>query len=100
MEIAVYVDVLFALNFLMDLVMVFLTALVVKTQISIRRITLAAGILALYGTLIAIPRMQMWFSLVGRIAVSLGSVCAFCPRGKPKSLKSWNTTEKIFWYSS
>ena len=82
MEIAVYLDVLFALNFLMDLVMVFLTALVVKTQISIGRISLAAGILAFYGTLIAIPRMHTWFSLAGRIAVSLGSVSAFCPKGK------------------
>lgn len=82
MEVTVYLDVLFALNFLMDLLMVFLAALVTKTRISILRLTLAAGMLALYGTLIVFPNLQSGYSLMGRLAVSLAGVWTVCPKGR------------------
>ena len=82
MEVTVYLDVLFAVNFLMDLVMVFLAVLGTKSRISMWRLTLGAGLLALYGTLIVFPKLEGGFSLPGRIAVSLISVCLICPKGK------------------
>lgn len=94
MEVVIYADVLFALNFFMDLVMVFLTLLAVKLRISMVRLTAAAAILALYGTLIVFPELHSWFSLLGRIGVSLLALKLVCPR---KEHKQWLKAVLVFW---
>ena len=82
MEVTVYLDVLFAINFLMDLVMVFLALLASKSRVSMWRLTFAAGLLALYGTFIVFPKLEGGFSLTGRVAISLISVWIACSKGK------------------
>ena len=77
-----YLDVLFAINFLMDLVMVFLALLASKSRVSMWRLTFAAGLLALYGTFIVFPKLEGGFSLTGRVAISLISVWIACSKGK------------------
>ncbi len=94
MDVTVYIDVLFALNFFMNLVLLFLTALAVRLSVSLWRITLSAGILALYGLLIVVPRLSLLFSFWGRFAVSVLAVMLLC-KGKNQGLK-WKTVG-VFW---
>lgn len=71
MEVVVYADILFALNYLMDLWMVLLVTAAGKLRPSVGRMTICSAILALYGSLIVFPDIHIAFSLVGRIIVSL-----------------------------
>lgn len=74
MEVTVYMDVLFALNFFMDLVMVFLTQLVCRDKISVLRLSIVTTVLAVYGTVSVLPQMQWCGSMLGRVAVSVLSM--------------------------
>lgn len=93
MEVIVYADVLFALNFLMDLVMVFLTRLVTKQPVSVCRLTVAALILAVYGTLVVFPNMELCFSLSGRVILSFLALRCL-------GRKQWIKTVMVFWLIS
>lgn len=94
MEVVIYADVLFALNFFMDLVMVFLTLLAVKLRISMIRLTAATSMLAFYGTLIVFPELHSCFSLLGRVGVSLLALKLLCPKG---GNKRWLKAVLVFW---
>lgn len=74
MEVTVYADVLFALNYLMDLLILFLTVQLTRLELKIGRISAAAGILALYGTLVFVPELRLLYSLLGRVAAGMLAV--------------------------
>lgn len=93
MEVVVYADVLFALNFLMDVIILFVALVVTKQSISMFRLSGAAVLLAVYGTVAVIPDMQWFFSMLGRVGVS--SVAIRC-LGKSQ----WLKTTVVFWLVS
>lgn len=82
MEIEVYADILFALNFFMDLNILFLTVILSRLKLSVLRITAAGSLLALYGTVMFYPELALWYSLPGRIAVSAGAIFLLKKRGR------------------
>ncbi len=93
MEVVVYADVLFALNFFMDVTILFVALVVTKQSISMFRLTGAAVLLAVYGTVAVIPNMQWLFSMLGRIGVSLVAIRCL---GKHQ----WLKTTAVFWLTS
>ncbi len=93
MEIVVYADVLFALNFFMDLVMVFLVKVVTKSPASVLRLTLASAVLGIYGTLMVAPNTEIWFSFLGRVIVSFLAI-------RILEKKQWLKTVAVFWLIS
>lgn len=90
MEVVVYADILFALNYLMDLWMILLVTAAGKLRLSVGRMTLSAAILAFYGSLIVFPQIHMAFSLGGRIAVSLLAM-------KILDRRAWLKATLLFW---
>ena len=71
MAVTVYADVLFAWNYLMDLVLLIVTTQFSRAMTRPLRISIAAALLALYGTLVFIPSLKMLYSVLGRIAVGV-----------------------------
>ncbi len=70
MEIIVYADILFFWNYLMDFQIIFLTTVFSRNSYNLGRMTLATGILALYGTLSFLPEYKLFYSLIGKFVVS------------------------------
>lgn len=97
MVIDVYADVLFAINFLMDLIILFAAAVLSRIHISPPRISAAAALLALYGTVMFYPRIAFIYSVLGRAAVSAAAVLILCASLKPKVLIK---TAVSFWTST
>lgn len=97
MEIDIYLDVLFALNFIMDLVIIFAVTVLSRLKISITRISVSSGFLALYGTLIFQPGIDFFYSLTGRIFVSAAAVYVLLPK---KILKKYLCALGLFWLVS
>ncbi len=81
MNITIYADVLFATNFLMDLVILFLTMMLGRIEFCLRRLTLATTLLALYGTVSFLPELQLFFSMLGKILAGAVAVWMLKPQG-------------------
>lgn len=81
MELTVYADVLFATNFLMDLIVLFLTVQLSRTELNLVRLTLADCIMALYGTVSFIPEMSFLVSFLGRSLVGMIATWILAPKG-------------------
>ncbi len=97
MEVTIYIDVLFALNFLMNLVLLFLTAMAVRIHISVPRMTAAAALMALYGVLAVLPVLSFLLSIVGKIAITIPAVLLLCRNENWRvQIKTWG----IFWLIS
>ncbi len=71
MAVTVYADVLFALNYLIDFILLIVTVQFSRAMTRPLRISVAAALLALYGTLVFIPSLKMLYSVLGRIAVGV-----------------------------
>lgn len=71
MAVTVYADVLFALNYLIDFILLIVTVQFSRAMTCPLRISVAAALLALYGTLVFIPSLKMLYSVLGRIAVGV-----------------------------
>lgn len=77
MEIVIYGDLLFAINFLMDSVIVFFTCLLTPTDFKVWKIMLASAILSLYGTIAFNPEL-LWVSAIPiRVIVSAIAILIF-----------------------
>jgi len=97
MEVTVYIDVLFALNFLMNLVLLFLTALAVRIPVSLARITASATLLAVYGVLVVFPELSPVFSFVGKVGITVPAILILCSKEQRRlQLK----TLGVFWLIS
>jgi len=59
----VYIDMLFLLNFLMDSVTLYATALFLKKSLAVWRMTLSAAIAALYSCVMFFPQLSFMYSL-------------------------------------
>ena len=97
MEIQIYADVLFALNFFMDLNILFITVLLGRIRLSILRISTAGFILALYGTAVFYPPIALGYSLPGRILISAGAVFLLEKHGR---LIRFAKVYSLFWIVS
>lgn len=92
-----YIDVLFALNFLMNLVLLFMTAVAVRLRVSLLRITTASAFLALYGTLAVVPELNLLGSFMGKILSTSPAILLLCKGEKGKvRWKAWI----VFWLVS
>lgn len=76
---AVYIDLLFLINFLFDASILFCTSLFLKRTISIPRLCITAAILALYSTIMFFPQIHLFYSLAGKILILLISVSLAFP---------------------
>ncbi len=81
MELTVYADVLFATNFLMDLVILFLTVQLSRIDWRLGRLTIASALLALYGTVSFLPEVGVIPSFLGRGIVGMVAVWILKPNG-------------------
>ncbi len=81
MELTIYADVLFATNFLMDLGILFLTMQLSRMKWKLFRLTLASGLLALYGTVSFMPELSGILSGVGRFLMGMIAVWILSPPG-------------------
>lgn len=70
----VYIDLLFLINFLFDISILFCTSLFLKRTISITRLSITAAVLALYSTVMFFPQIRLLYSLAGKVIVLLISV--------------------------
>lgn len=86
----IYVDVYFCLNFLMDFVVLFITRIIVKDNKKIYRLTLAAGLGALYATIILIFHLNGIVAYICTYFIMAQLMCmvAFGRAGLKKSLKN------------
>lgn len=75
----IYADVLFALNYLMDLQILFLTALVSRCKIRLGWLTAATAALALYGTAAFWPETGLLGGLPGRLGAAGAAVWLMAP---------------------
>ena len=80
MELTVYGDLLFATNFLMDLVILFLTVQMSGLELKLIRLTLAAALLALYGTVTFLPELSFFMSFLGRSAAGALAIWLLAPK--------------------
>ena len=97
MVIDVYADVLFAINFLMDLVIIFVTAVMAREKICIARISIAAAVLASYGTFVFYPQISFIYSVLGRALMSAAAVIILC---KSLNIKRLLKAALVFWIST
>lgn len=67
MEITIYADVLFGWNFLIDLFLLSVTVSLSRTEWRLGRMTLSAGMLALYGTMAFFPKWQILGGVAGKL---------------------------------
>ena len=70
----VYIDLLFLINFLFDVAVLYCTSLFLKRTISITRLCITATILALYSTVMFFPQIRLCYSLAGKVVILLISV--------------------------
>ena len=97
MEIEIYADVLFALNYLMDMQVLFLTAVLGRQRPVLWRLSASTALLALYGTAVFYPEIGFLYSAAGRIGISALGVWLLCPgRGFVGFAKVYG----IFWLVS
>lgn len=80
MELHIYGDLLFATNFLMDLVILFLTVQMSRIELNLGRLTVAAGVLALYGTVSFLPELSFFVSFLCRSAVGALAIWILAPK--------------------
>ncbi len=74
----IYIDLLFLFNFLMNSLTLNVTSLFLKRNLSLIRLALASGFLALYSVVIFFPGLSFFSSLVAKIcAVFLGVLISF-----------------------
>ena len=77
---AVYVDMLFLINFVMDFVVLWAAARLAQIRTSYWRLGLAATLGSLYSVLVLLPAFQMMSRMEIKFIVSLGMVViAYCP---------------------
>ncbi len=81
MELNLYADLLFATNFLMDLVILFLTMQLSRIEFRLGRLSIAAVLMALYGTVSFLPELSFFVSFLGRIVVGALAIWILSPRG-------------------
>ncbi len=81
MELTIYADVLFATNYLMDLVILFLTVQLSRNELKISRLSLATTLLAFYGTVSFVPELGWILSGVGKFLVGIMAIWILGPRG-------------------
>ncbi len=81
MELTIYADVLFATNFLMDLLILFLTVQLSRIPFNLARLTLATALLAFYGTVSFMPELSLITSFLGRAIVGAIGIWLLKPCG-------------------
>lgn len=81
MELNLYADLLFATNFLMDLVILFLTMQLSRIEFRLGRLSIAAVLMALYGTISFLPKLSFLVSFLGRSAVGALAIWILAPKG-------------------
>ncbi len=64
MKPVIYIDMLFLLNFLMDSVMLYATAIFLKKNLTVLRMLLSATVAALYSTVMFFPQLSFMHSLL------------------------------------
>lgn len=69
-DIYIYADVMFAINYLFDLIILFAVSVMARLGFNILRISAASAVLALYAVLTVYPRLEMLYSVAGRIIIS------------------------------
>lgn len=97
MEIEIYADVLFALNYLMDIQVLFLTSVLSRQRPVLWRLSGCTALLALYGTAVFYPEIGFLYSTAGRIGISALGIWLLCPgRGFAGFCKAYG----VFWLVS
>lgn len=71
MKPVVYIDMLFLLNFLMDSVTLYATALFLRKSVTVLRAAITAAVGALYSTIMFFPQMSFLYSFIGKTAFLL-----------------------------
>jgi len=82
----IYIDILFLLNFLMDTVVLFSTALIVKKHISITRLILTATLSAIYSVVMFFPQLSLLHSGFFKILFLILIAYIAFPSKKPKTV--------------
>ncbi len=81
MKPVVYVDILFLLNFFVNTVIIYISFMVSKQKLKLWRLILSAVFLSLYACLMFFPKIQIFYSILGKVlALSISSVIAFPTR--------------------
>lgn len=94
MEIQVYADVLFAFNYLMDLIIVFASAILARIEIKPLRISLTAAFLAVYSVLAFMPQLGFAASAAGRALTAFLGMFILNPTKNIRILIKQNV---VFW---
>lgn len=81
MELTIYADLLFATNFLMDLVILFLTIQLSRIRFHLGRLSIAAGLMALYGTVTFLPDAGFLVSFLGKSVMGILAIWILAPEG-------------------
>lgn len=97
MEINVYLDCLFGINFLLDTHILLLTSILNRDLLSIKRICFTALFLAIYGTLIVFVKLSILFSLIGKLLFTFIGIFFF---SNNKNIKYIIRNYLIFWFVS
>ena len=93
----IYVDILFAVNFMIDSILIYAVAVVTKFRIHILRLITAAAVSALYGTIMFFPDIEFIYSAVFKLIFSAVLViCTF----KTYNFKRFFKTLLIFYFVS
>ena len=70
MKPTIYIDVLFLLNFLMDLLLLFAAAFVCKKRITIWRVILSSVLGAVYSCAVFFPAISLIYTIIGKAAIT------------------------------
>ena len=93
----VYIDILFILNFLIDFILLYVTAYICKRRARLWRLTLGAALGALYSCLMFFPRVVPVVTVVGKLICSAVLVALSLNTWKPaKLLRAY----AVFWMVS
>lgn len=93
----IYIDILFAVNFMIDSILIYATAVITKFRIHIVRLIIAAIVSAVYGTIMFFPSVKFMYSAVFKlIFTSIFVIFTF----KTFSFKKFFKTLLIFYFVS
>ncbi|MBR3934075.1 MAG: sigma-E processing peptidase SpoIIGA [Clostridia bacterium] len=82
MEVKVYADVLFIINFIINLILLKISSLFIKNPASVLRLTLASALGSIYAVCMFFPDISFLYIIPFKIFVSVIMIKIICPKSK------------------